>query len=63
MVLGKHIRATWATGTYTRAVQCGAGVLLLGNYIRVTLQTNTRCGKSIIPHTTCLSLSKHTYPG
>jgi hypothetical protein len=29
-----------------------AGVLLLGNNIRVTLRTNTRCGKSNIPHTT-----------
>jgi hypothetical protein len=28
-----------------------AGVLLLGNHIRVTLRTNTRCGKSNIPHT------------
>jgi ribosomal protein L32 len=54
MVLGKHVRETWATGTYTRA-----GVLLLGNHIRVTLRTNTRCGKSIIPHTMLLSQNIH----
>jgi hypothetical protein len=28
-----------------------AGVLLLGNHIRVTIRTNTRCGTSNIPHT------------
>jgi hypothetical protein len=56
MVLRKHIRDTWATGTYyTRR----AGVLLLGYHIRVTLRTNTRCGKSIIPHTMLLSQNIH----
>jgi hypothetical protein len=41
----------------------GAGALLLGNHIRVTLRTNTRCGKSNIPHTCGCPPAREPHPG
>jgi hypothetical protein len=46
-----HIRATLRRYIYSVREMLRTGGLLLGNHIRVTLRTNTRCGKSNIPHT------------
>ena len=51
--LSKHTYPGYVKTVYTQCGKCPVrvSVLLLGNHIRVTLRTNTRCGKSNIPHT------------